>query len=127
MGRPRRRRQSASPVAKLNLNRQQQSRPMPEFDYLAIDTAGREKRGKVRADNADDAKARLDARKLFVVKMDAGVAASAPAGRALLARRGKKLSAKELTLFTRQLSTLVQVSPLEESLRTISRQSEQDH
>lgn len=100
---------------------------MPEFDYLAIDPAGRERRGKVRADSADDAKARLDARKLFVVKMDAGVAATAPAGRALLARRGKKLSAKELTLFTRQLSTLVQVSPLEESLRTISRQSEQDH
>ena len=100
---------------------------MPEFDYLAIDTAGREKRGKVRADSADDAKARLDSRKLFVVKMDVGVAATAPAGRALLARRGKKLSLKELTLFTRQLSTLTQVSPLEESLRTISRQSEQDH
>ncbi|CAN5285957.1 type II secretion system inner membrane protein GspF [soil metagenome] len=100
---------------------------MPEFDYLAIDPAGREKRGKVRADTIDDAKARLDARKLFVVKVDAGLTATAPAGRALLARRGKKLSPKELTLFTRQLSTLVQVSPLEESLRTISRQSEQDH
>jgi general secretion pathway protein F len=32
-----------------------------------------------------------------------------------------------LTLFTRQLATLTQVSPLEEGLRTIARQSEQDH
>ena len=64
---------------------------MPEYDYLAIDPAGREKRGKVRADTADDARARLDARKLFVVKMDAGVAATAPAGRALLARDRKSV------------------------------------
>lgn len=102
---------------------------MPDFDYLAIDEAGRERRGKLRADSADDAKARLDARKLFVVQMDAG-AALAPhgsSGPALFTRRGKRLSPKELTLFTRQLSTLVEVSPLEEALRTIVRQSEQDH
>ncbi|RVT41005.1 type II secretion system inner membrane protein GspF [Sphingobium algorifonticola] len=102
---------------------------MPDFDYLAIDEAGRERRGTLRADSADDAKARLDARRLFVVRMEAGVALAATprSGPALFARRGKRLSSKELTLFTRQLSTLVEVSPLEEALRTISRQSEQDH
>lgn len=102
---------------------------MPDFDYLAIDEAGRERRGKLRADSVDDAKARLDARKLFVVRMDAGAASAAVAssGPALFTRRGKRLSSKELTLFTRQLSTLVEVSPLEEALRTIARQSEQDH
>src|SRR3546814_18759717 len=58
--------------------------------------------------------------------MEPGSGASAPP---LLSRRAlfrKKLSAKQLTLFTRQLATLVQVSPLEESLRTIERQSEQE-
>src|SRR3546814_1816297 len=58
--------------------------------------------------------------------MEPGSGASAPP---LLSRRAlfrKKLSAKQLTLFTRQLATLVQVSPLEESLRTIARQSEQE-
>ena len=44
--------------------------------------------------------------------------------RGLLSRR--KLGAKQLTLFTRQLATLVQVSPLEEALRTISRQAERE-
>ena len=42
-------------------------------------------------------------------------------------RRGKALSAKELALFTRQLATLSEVAPLEESLRTLGRQSEGEH
>jgi general secretion pathway protein F len=36
------------------------------------------------------------------------------------------MSGKQLTLFTRQLATLNRVSPLEESLRTITRQTEQE-
>ncbi|CAN5351359.1 type II secretion system inner membrane protein GspF [soil metagenome] len=99
---------------------------MADYDYLAIDTAGREKRGRVRADSSEDARARLDARKLFVVRMDVGSARTEKA-RAGLSFGSKRLSPKELTLFTRQLSTLVQVSPLEESLRTIGRQSEAEH
>src|SRR3546814_17546067 len=99
---------------------------MSDFDYLALDTAGRERRGSVKAASMDDARAVLGARKLYVVRMEPGSGASAPP---LLSRRAlfrKKLSAKQLTLFTRQLATLVQVSPLEESLRTIARQSEQE-
>jgi len=99
---------------------------MSEFDYLALDTAGRERRGSVRAASADDARAVLGARRLYVVRMEQGSAGANPA---LLSRRTffrKKLSGKQLTLFTRQLSTLIQVSPLEESLRTIGRQAEQE-
>ncbi|MGV3771006.1 MAG: type II secretion system inner membrane protein GspF [Sphingobium phenoxybenzoativorans] len=99
---------------------------MPDYDYLAIDTAGRERRGSVKADSMDAARAQLDSRRLFVVKMDPGQE-KASKGRALFSLGGKKLSPKELTLFTRQLSTLIQVSPLEESLRTIGRQSETEH
>jgi general secretion pathway protein F len=98
---------------------------MPDFDYLAIDPAGREKRGSLKAESVDDAKAKLDARRMFVVRMEPGRAK--PARRAGLSLGARRLSSKELTLFTRQLSTLVQVSPLEESLRTIVRQSEQAH
>ena len=102
---------------------------MPEFAYIAVDPKGKEKRGTVKATNDADARAGLEARKLYVVKVKPQPA-TAPADIAvggLKLTRGKRLSAKQLTLFTRQLATLTQVSPLEEALRTIGRQSEQDH
>jgi general secretion pathway protein F len=100
---------------------------MSDFDYLALDTAGRERRGSVRAASIEDARAALGARKLFVVRMEAGRGTSTTPllSRGFMGR--KKLSAKQLTLFTRQLATLVSVSPLEEALRTIGRQAEQEH
>lgn len=102
---------------------------MSEYAYLALDTAGRERRGSVRADSVEEAKAKLGTRRLLVVKMEP--AASAEAGAPLLSRnlfsRRKKLTAKQLTVFTRQLATLVSVSPLEEALRTIARQTEREH
>ena len=39
---------------------------MADFDYVAIDPAGRERSGKVRADTVDDARARLDRAGAFV-------------------------------------------------------------
>jgi len=99
---------------------------MAEFDYLAIDTRGRETRGHVSAASLDDARELLDRKRLFVVKVEPGSGAP-PRGTPLLSdlRFGKrKMSGKQLTLFTRQLATLNRVSPLEESLRTITRQTE---
>lgn len=105
---------------------------MPDFDYVVIDGAGRERRGLLRAETSADARAALAAKKLFVVRLGEGkgsAAAPETAGKVagLFAFGAKRLSGKELTLFTRQLSTLAQVSPLEEALRTISRQSEKPH
>lgn len=102
---------------------------MPDWDYLALDTSGRERRGSVTAPTVEEARARLDRRRFYVVRIESGTGQSQKApsllSGAAFARR--KLSVKQLTLFTRQLATLVQVTPLEESLRTISRQSEQAH
>lgn len=106
---------------------------MPSFDYLALDTAGRERRGSVSGETIDDARARLDARRYFVVRLDPAGTAPRPAAnendsKPLLSRDitfRKTLTRKQLTLFTRQLATLVQVSPLEESLKTIVQQVEQ--
>lgn len=98
---------------------------MPDYAYLGVDPAGRERRGSVRADTPELARAQLAARRLYVVKVEP--AAAADAAPPLLSRgliRRKRLTAKQLTLFTRQLATLVTVSPLEEALRTVSRQSE---
>lgn len=103
---------------------------MAEYRYLAIDAAGHEKRGSVSA--ADDAAARatLLRKRLYVVSVAQGAgSAEAPRepGATLLSQlrlRRDKLSQRERTVFTRQLATLVSVSPLEEALRTIARQTE---
>jgi general secretion pathway protein F len=102
---------------------------MPEFAYIAVDPKGKERRGTVKAANDADARAGLEARKFYVVRVKSQPATPVPDLRvgSFTLTRTKKLSAKQLTLFTRQLATLSQVSPLEEALRTISRQSEQDH
>jgi general secretion pathway protein F len=99
---------------------------MPDYAYVGLDTAGREKRGSVHADTADAARAQLASRKLYVVRIEPRSEAAAPPllSRGLVTRR--KISAKQLTLFTRQLATLIQVSPLEEALRTLSRQAERE-
>ena len=99
---------------------------MPEFAYHAIDPDGRERRGRIAAANDDQAREQLISKKLYIVSVTpAEVRVSAFAGLPL--KRQPRLNAKQLTLFTRQLSSLAQVSPLEEALRTISRQSEQPH
>ena len=98
---------------------------MTQFDYVALDVAGREKRGRVPADSVDDARQLLIAKKLYVVSVGEGVERAA-AGAPLLSIGPKRLNAKQLTLFTRQLATLIRVSPLEESLRTIARQTESE-
>ena len=101
---------------------------MADFDYLAIDTRGNERRGHVAASDLDAARRTLDSRRLYVVRIEPGAppaATTRPLFGLQLARR--RMSGKQLTLFTRQLATLNRVSPLEESLRTITRQTEQEH
>lgn len=98
---------------------------MPEFAYQVIDTLGRDKKGKVHAANDDAARAMLAKKNYYVIKLDTAAARSSLLSD--LQRRRRRLSTKQLTLFTRQFSSLIQVSPLEEAIRTISRQSEQAH
>ncbi len=101
---------------------------MPDFSYAAIDTAGRERRGRLVAADRDAAQAKLLERKLFPVRIDD---AHRNGDVTPLLQRNisfrRRLTAKQLTLFTRQVATLTQVAPLEEALRTIVRQSEQEH
>ncbi|MEO0440444.1 MAG: type II secretion system inner membrane protein GspF [Pseudomonadota bacterium] len=98
---------------------------MPEFSYTAIDPKGRQKTGQLSGANDDAVREKLARRDLHVVRIQASQPSDKPAERQLFG--GKKLNAKELTLFTRQLSSLVQVMPLEEALRTIGVQNEKAH
>jgi len=96
---------------------------MPDYRYVAIDPQGRERKGRLTAANDDAARADLVRRKFHVVAVEAA-GSKAAVGRSLFAFRRTRLSSKELALFTRQLATLAEVAPLEEALRTLTRQSE---
>lgn len=98
---------------------------MPDFSYLVVDSAGQERSGTIAAPDAERARARLTAKKLYVLDVRQGRTDSAVGG-SLSSRllRRQRLSGKELATFTRQLATLNEVSPLEEALRTIVRQAE---
>jgi general secretion pathway protein F len=99
---------------------------MADFAYHIIDPQGREKHGRINAVNQDAARSRLEEQHFFVVAVDAAKpqdrAAQKPG--AITLRRTPRMKQKQLSLFTRQLASLSQVTPLEEALRTISRQSE---
>lgn len=98
---------------------------MPDYRYVAIDSQGRERKGRLTAANDDAARADLIRRKFHIVAVEA--AGAKPAGRSLFAFRRNRLSGKDLALFTRQLATLAEVAPLEEALRTLTRQSEAEN
>ncbi|MEM1132485.1 MAG: type II secretion system inner membrane protein GspF [Pseudomonadota bacterium] len=98
---------------------------MAKFAYAAVDPDGRDKKGVLKASDIAEAREALKARGLLVTQLDEQASAKPKesAGGLSLSRK-PKLKSKQLMLFTRQLSSLMQVSPLEESLATISRQSE---
>ena len=98
---------------------------MADFRYFAITPGGKEKRGHISAPDRAAAEATLTKRRLYVVECTPG--APPPKGQSLFTLTRNKLTPRELTLFTRQLATLTEVSPLEEALRTAARQSEAAH
>ena len=96
---------------------------MADFAWRAIDTGGRERRGRIHAPTMDEAKSRLEARRFYVVAVDKAGEGPGPSLASNLLTRRPKLSIRELTLFTRQFATLVQVMPIEEALRSIAHQT----
>ena len=93
---------------------------MGRFDYSALDLHGRQKRGVISAPSREEARARLEHRRLFPTRIDPTVLRRAESRPALFDR----FTARDTTLVTRQLATLVTAAPLEEALRTIGGQAE---
>ncbi|MCY1210837.1 Type II secretion system protein F [compost metagenome] len=95
---------------------------MAAFEYLALDARGRQQKGVLEADSARQVRQLLRERQLAPLEVRATrVREQAERGRFSLARG---LSARDLTLVTRQLATLVQAAlPIEEALRAAAAQS----
>jgi len=96
---------------------------MGAFEYKALDTGGRERKGILEGDTARQVRQLLRERQLLPVTVTEVAQREATAQKHFsLVRR---VSAADLALFTRQLATLVRAGlPLEESLLAVSQQTE---
>ncbi|NAW87378.1 type II secretion system inner membrane protein GspF [Photobacterium halotolerans] len=97
---------------------------MAAFEYKALDTKGRQKKGVMEADTARQLRQQLREQGLIPVEVSQShEREKRKAGGRIAFRRG--ISTNELSLLTRQLATLVQAGmPLEECLRAVAEQSE---
>ncbi|HEX4872844.1 MAG TPA: type II secretion system inner membrane protein GspF [Nevskiaceae bacterium] len=101
---------------------------MPAFEYSALDARGRQLKGLIEGDTARQARAQLRERGLTPLEIqevaERGQTRSSAATGSRV-RGGGGLSSTELSLFTRQLATLVRSGlPLDESLSAVAQQSE---
>jgi len=104
------------------------------FDFVALDTAGREQRGVLEGDSPRQIRQVLRERGLLPVSVSvlageaAGLAAAkgtAPLRSQRFAAWRERVSAGDVALLTRQLATLVRAAlPLEEALLAVAEQSE---
>jgi general secretion pathway protein F len=96
---------------------------MGAFEYVAVDTAGRERKGVLEGDTARQVRALLREQQLLPVSV--AEVSQTESRRARAFGLGGGISSTELALLTRQLATLVRSGlPLEESLLAVSQQSE---
>jgi len=95
---------------------------MPAFRYEAADAAGKTDKGVIEADSARQARTVLRARGLTPLVVDAlGAQATKRSGSSF----GKRLSAQENALVTRQLASLLVAGlPLDEALAALADQAE---
>lgn len=94
---------------------------MPAFDYVAVDAAGRQVAGALNAADEGAARAQLTRRRLMPLEVAPAHVVPATTARSSAPRR---LNSKTLALTTRQLATLVSVTPVEEALRTLALQAD---
>ena len=96
---------------------------MGAFEYVALDSAGRESRGVLEGDTPRHVRQQLRERSLLPVKVNEVAERESKKRRRFTIRRG--ISSGELALLTRQLATLTQSGlPLEEALLAVSQQTD---
>ena len=113
---------------------------MPTFQYTAMDSGGKEKKGSIEAATEDAAASKLKEQNLFITSIKAGKGAgkndkTVPGAAAGTGNQKKQsifnmslgsttIKTKDLTILTRQLAILLDAGlPLIRSLRTLEKQS----
>jgi len=101
---------------------------MSAFRYEAVSEDGSLRKGVLNADSARAARAELRSQGLVPVAVDAIAAQVDAGGRTRRAALGDKLSTVELSLFTRQLASLLEASlPLEQAFTALLEQAERTY
>lgn len=101
---------------------------MARFRYTAIDKSGKQKSGRIEADSENDARQKVAAMGLMVSTLRKEEGGRAKGGGATAAAKqgfsfGKAINQEGLTVFTRQIATLLQAGlPLLRSLEVMIRQ-----
>jgi len=104
---------------------------MAAFDYQAVDSKGKTKKGVIEGDTPRQARALLREQGLMPTEVTPTLSnnksASGKKGKSSTRKTKGKVSASELALITRQLATLVESGlPLEESLMAVAEQGDKN-
>lgn len=99
---------------------------MAAFDYIALDTNGRRRKGVIEADSARQTRQLLREQSLTPITVEAATQNTGLRSTATPHRRtAGRISSRDISVLTRQLATLVQAGlPVESALQTLSRQHE---
>jgi general secretion pathway protein F len=101
---------------------------VPAFRYEAVDDDGKTKKGVLNADSARAARADLRSQGLTPITVGAIASQVDESGQTKARRFGDKLSTNELSLFTRQLASLLEASlPLEQAFSALLEQAERTY
>jgi general secretion pathway protein F len=100
---------------------------MAAFDYQAVDSRGKNKKGVIEGDTPRHVRSLLREQGLMPIEVTASLQKSKQESKKSRFGGGKKISATELALITRQLSTLVESGlPIEESLMAVGEQCDKN-
>lgn len=98
---------------------------MGAFEYTALDAGGRERKGVLEGDTPRQVRQLLREKQLLPVTVTEVAQKEAAEQKKTRLSFGRRVSASDLSLITRQLATLVRAGlPLEESLLAVSQQTE---
>jgi type IV pilus assembly protein PilC len=100
---------------------------MPKFSYTAVDARGKQANGSIEASDQNDAIAQIRQLGFYPQRLDESKETAATANvaekKAKVGKKGGKVKTRILTIFTRQLATLIDAGlPLMRSLNTLARQ-----